>query len=1247
MMRTTQSARTSPTAELASPPQLTSLHRPSHQHRFNASSYQQQQQQQQQQHMRSSRSAPTSPRLALRTSPLENDSSQAAQFAHRRLSVRRVKRGSSFTAASSLPSDQQNTSTAPHPNVPHRESQQQQEHRILSPPRPKTLLAAARNRIASSSLTATPEASDDEVEELGTPRLGGGRHYFHHRRTATGTGTGTGTAYHRGSRPSSSAGVSPVMSRDNSQTNLALAPGSGSALGLVRDDRTPLTATKSAQASPVSSSNGEDDAGLRRHHRQGVVHHLSSSSSLSSAHSSSLGSGTASTSLSNSTESPPSSVYHGPPVPRESRKGGAQRQSQGQGQGHANQMLSGGAGKSIPPVVDITAPTPPTSISPNPNRNNKAHHHHHTSSTAAGQRFVEGMQAYEHSLNNDDDDDDGGAQRYPHHQRPTLVSTASSSSAGTFSPPGRTKRRVSFDLSARGEEEAVLAASSSSAAAAALPHVPPSSWSAGSAQRTRRPRTTSTLPDFGGLAPERQRHAQQEQWSTRDSLSGSGSGSASSPTSQGMSSGWNQRSGHEEEGRGAGAGPRFSTANFSAFMPVRGVELRLGGNGNGNWRGRREYGYEDEGEGEGEGEGHHHRRSMPRGGGGGPAPVPVLPRSGSRSAPTSRRPSSQTLDELYRGDAVRSPPSSSHRRTQQQREPLLADGEDIDGVYGSGSGSVGGVGSPPPTHSLAAAVEVGANAGARARAFFSGLGLGGAGPGAGAGEGGRFASGSGSGFGTRNGPALPPSFMGSGSRASLGRRPVSSAGVGMSWGAQQQREGEGMSSRSGGTRGYHHQRGGSVPFTASIPGQGTGPGAGAGSRGTSSSFEHTYESLYGTQHHIVSAGNAALSSAQTMSEEALLRTMSVAQMQLASAGNLALTLTRQLSEPLRPMFHVALLIGISSFTLLSLIAFMSVGYGLSVWDDVSRRATGVGGSGGVRARKNVEASVRWGKRMLAGSLESAFVLGWGSAALDESINGAAASGSGAGSPRTGMGAGEETTQGWSAAGAGSSNPTSGSGSGSGAGFSRASGGRRMRTGSMPSHVPWGAMHAQNAPLSPGATNANAGAGAGADGPKGATTATSSTSDEYAFHPATDDDPSPSSNSTSTSTPFPPRPPLSVLIPSIMLTLMIAFGATLVRMFVQRAQDAKLEEERERRTASSSQTEEKLWEKRRRGGGGGSSVRSPPSGQQGQRRPMSASTGTNLHPNSNERWKRTRPASSAGYRAAGAGAGRGWDGAGGG
>ncbi|SPO30141.1 uncharacterized protein UTRI_05980 [Ustilago trichophora] len=95
----------------------------------------------------------------------------------------------------------------------------------------------------------------------------------------------------------------------------------------------------------------------------------------------------------------------------------------------------------------------------------------------------------------------------------------------------------------------------------------------------------------------------------------------------------------------------------------------------------------------------------------------------------------------------------------------------------------------------------------------------------------------------------------------------------------------------------------------------------------------------------------------------LLDSLNVAHKQLASAGNLALTLTRQLSAPLRPVFHMTLFLSISSITVISLACFLCASYMLTAWDDASKRAHKVGEVAG-RTRHRFERTLDWGMRML-------------------------------------------------------------------------------------------------------------------------------------------------------------------------------------------------------------------------------------------------------------------------------------------
>ena len=103
--------------------------------------------------------------------------------------------------------------------------------------------------------------------------------------------------------------------------------------------------------------------------------------------------------------------------------------------------------------------------------------------------------------------------------------------------------------------------------------------------------------------------------------------------------------------------------------------------------------------------------------------------------------------------------------------------------------------------------------------------------------------------------------------------------------------------------------------------------------------------------------------AHSIPDAVLLDSLNVAHKQLASAGNLALTLTRQLSAPLRPVFHMTLFLSISSITVLSLACFLCASYMLTAWDDVSKRTHKVGEVAG-RTRHRFERTLDWGLRML-------------------------------------------------------------------------------------------------------------------------------------------------------------------------------------------------------------------------------------------------------------------------------------------
>ncbi|KDN41799.1 hypothetical protein K437DRAFT_170924, partial [Tilletiaria anomala UBC 951] len=97
---------------------------------------------------------------------------------------------------------------------------------------------------------------------------------------------------------------------------------------------------------------------------------------------------------------------------------------------------------------------------------------------------------------------------------------------------------------------------------------------------------------------------------------------------------------------------------------------------------------------------------------------------------------------------------------------------------------------------------------------------------------------------------------------------------------------------------------------------------------------------------------------------AVLRRLDVAHHQLMNTGQLAKTLTRQISTPLKPLLHFWLAASISSVALVSLVAFVMLSYVLTVWDDLSARSRSVGQAAG-QARRNIQASVHWGRTMLS------------------------------------------------------------------------------------------------------------------------------------------------------------------------------------------------------------------------------------------------------------------------------------------
>lgn len=227
----------------------------------------------------------------------------------------------------------------------------------------------------------------------------------------------------------------------------------------------------------------------------------------------------------------------------------------------------------------------------------------------------------------------------------------------------------------------------------------------------------------------------------------------------------------------------------------------------------------------------------------------------------------------------------------------------------------------------------------------------------------------------------------------------------------------------------------------------------------------------------------------------LISSLSAAHNQLASAGHLALTFTRSLSVPLRPMIHLTMFISVSSFTMMALAGFLIAGYFITAWDDVNKR--------GKDAKTGIEASVQWCEKLLKGSESS-------NTSDDE---GAASSKI----PST-------------------ASPTST--------FVQATNGLRQSTSRivtaplrMAITVPMTVAYK----LTPHSISTSFSSKSDADDDTDST--------EQASRPQ-------SSRSTSQEKTLPPRPPLSKLLPSIFLTIMIALGAGLASFFAERAATAQ-------------------------------------------------------------------------------------------
>lgn len=95
----------------------------------------------------------------------------------------------------------------------------------------------------------------------------------------------------------------------------------------------------------------------------------------------------------------------------------------------------------------------------------------------------------------------------------------------------------------------------------------------------------------------------------------------------------------------------------------------------------------------------------------------------------------------------------------------------------------------------------------------------------------------------------------------------------------------------------------------------------------------------------------------------LSHSLGVAHTQLSSARSLAMALTRQLSAPLRPFFHLTLLISISSVAIVALASFLFAGYMCTAWDDVNSSGKSLQNNV-TSARKTLESRVQWTRKML-------------------------------------------------------------------------------------------------------------------------------------------------------------------------------------------------------------------------------------------------------------------------------------------
>ena len=135
--------------------------------------------------------------------------------------------------------------------------------------------------------------------------------------------------------------------------------------------------------------------------------------------------------------------------------------------------------------------------------------------------------------------------------------------------------------------------------------------------------------------------------------------------------------------------------------------------------------------------------------------------------------------------------------------------------------------------------------------------------------------------------------------------------------------------------------------------------ADAGFSFSTTDFHSTHAEDTGLGHRRTRSSNSGLDADLNS-----LRSLDVAQYQLINAGQLARTLTRQVATPVKPLLQFCLVATISSVAFISLVTFMLLSYFLTFWDDIGEHGRNVGVAAG-QARRNLEASMEWGRKMLS------------------------------------------------------------------------------------------------------------------------------------------------------------------------------------------------------------------------------------------------------------------------------------------